>query len=81
MQVQRTDEQQERDNHEYALEMAHRQISMSQAKEIYKRHQDYAKRASNLSSLKSNALVPAMQFEKLLLEQRLIEINEYLDGS
>lgn len=81
MQVQRTNEQIERDDKERAIWLAGQSVSNVQAKEIHKRHKQYAKRAKNLSKGDKHAsVIAAMKYERLLLEQRLTEINNYLGG-
>lgn len=78
MQLQTSPEQQALDDRATAILEAGVGISCVQAKEIHKRHKEYAKRASNLKGSRDKNLKPVMQFEKLLLEQRLTEINDYL---
>lgn len=82
MQVQRTDEQVRKDDIEQSIWLAGQSVSNVQAKEIHKRHKQYAKRAKNLNQGdKHDSVIAAMKYERLILEQRLNEINEYLDGS
>lgn len=82
MQAQRTDEQVRKDDIEQSIWLAGQGVSNAQAKEIHKRHKQYAKRAKNLNQGDKHArVIAAMRYERLILEQRLNEINEYLDGS
>lgn len=67
------------DNNDYDLIEASRGISQVEANAIHKRHKQYAKRAANLTSRNSIDCLPAVQYEKILLERRLTEINDYLE--
>lgn len=79
MQVIRSAEQIEIDDKNAAIWLAGQSVSNVQAREIHSRHKQYAKRASNLAVADKAKLKSAMQYERLLLEQRLNEIDEFLD--
>lgn len=78
MQVIRTDEQIARDDKERAILLASQSISQVQAKEIHTRHKQYAKRAKNLAGMNKPGVKSAIEYERLLLLQRLEEIDKYL---
>lgn len=80
MQHYRSDEQIARDEKAQAILQAGNLISAVEAKSVHKRHKMIAKRAKNLQLVSDDRLLPIMHYEKLLLEQRLDEINKYLSS-
>ena len=52
--------------------------AMAESREIDKRHKKYKQRAKNLAGLKG-AYKSALEYERVILTQRLDEINEALD--
>lgn len=78
MQIYKTQEQIDADRKHFERMAAAERVSMAESREIDKRHKKYKQRAKNLAGLKG-AYKSALEYERVILTQRLDEINEALD--
>lgn len=77
MQIYKTQDQIDADYRRFEQMEAAERISNADSKEIAKRHKQYKQRAKNLAGLKG-ADKNALLYERLVLKQRLNEIDDYL---
>lgn len=77
MQLYKTQEQIDADSKHFELMAAAERVSKQDSQEIARRHKQFKKRAKNLAGLKG-ADKNALLYERVLLKQRLNEIDDYL---
>ena len=78
MEAYKTQEQIDADSKHFELMEAAKFVSFAESKEIDRRHRQYKQRAKNLAGLK-DADKSALEYERLILTERLGAINAVLD--